>query len=288
MSTVAAPRCGRVALLGRPNVGKSTLLNRILGLKISITSRKAQTTRRRILGIRTRGEVQVIYLDTPGLYSGRRRREQVLNRVARAAFVEIDLALLVSEALRWGEEDEWVLQQVREGADCPLFLALNKIDRLGDRGELLPHIRELAERGLFGEIIPVSARRGENVQELEDCIAERMPEAAHRFSADTCSGDDEPLLVADLVREKIFHTLGDELPYAATPQVESMEERDAVLHVSVLIHVPREGQKKILIGKKGETLKRIGSAARRDMERLFGTRVMLRLWVRVSAGPAAA
>ncbi len=273
-------RCGRIAIVGRPNVGKSTLLNRILGVKVSITSRKPQTTRQRILGIKTEGQVQAIYQDTPGFHNARAHpANRHMNRAVVSALEGVHAIALVSEGLEWREEDERVLERTREQVGVPLLLVINKVDVLPEREQLLPCLERLGQRKIFSEIVPVSARRGYNVQRFEECILRCLPEGAHEFPPHCSTDGDEKFLAAELVREKIVRQLGDELPYVAAVEVEQMAEQGEVLHIHARVRVEREGQKVIVIGRGGQRLQSIGSAARRDMERLFRSKVMLHLQV---------
>ncbi|MAT65721.1 MAG: GTPase Era [Gammaproteobacteria bacterium] len=277
-------RCGLVALVGRPNVGKSTLLNRILGQKISITSNKPQTTRHRILGIKTTPQAQVVYIDTPGLHRGARRAlNRALNRAASDAIADVDLAVFLIEAGRWTDEDELVLRRLRQ-AGVPVLLAVNKIDRLEDRGQLLPELKTLAGRHDFAEILPLSAARGENLERLEQCVIERLPEGPPYFPEEQITDRSERFLAAELIREKLFRRLGQELPYGLTVQIEQFKEDDGLLRIHGLVWVERDSQKAIVIGKGGAMLKQIGREARLDMERLFGSKVFLQLWVKVKGG----
>ena len=275
---------GFVAIVGRPNVGKSTLLNRILGQKISITSRKPQTTRHQILGVKTANGIQTIYVDTPGIH---KRNEHALNRymnrAASSALRDVDLVVFVVDRTAWTDEDELVLSQL-QALKCPVILALNKADQLADKGELLPQIQSLSERFAFAEIIPVSAKAGTNVAELESLIASRLPDGVQYFPSDQVTDRSGRFLAAEIVREKITRRLGDEIPYQITVEIEQFKEIDGVLHINALIWVEREGQKKIIIGQGGEQIKKIGSDARIDMQKLFDSKVMLRTWIKVKRG----
>ena len=284
MGTESSRRCGYVAIVGRPNVGKSTLLNHLLGQKISITSRKPQTTRHQVLGIKTEGDVQVVFVDTPGLHSQTPREiNHYMNRAASAAIRDVDLVLFVVDRTAWTAEDELVLEQVQRSG-LPCALVLNKVDLLTDKGELLPALESLSARGDFVEIVPLSALRSHNMEVLEKLILEHLPESEHFFPEDQITDRSQRFLAAEIVREKITRQLGDELPYAVTVEIEEFAQDGDVLHISALILVERNGQKKILIGDKGTRLRSIGSEARRDMETLFDSRVMLKLWVKVKAG----
>lgn len=277
-------RCGFVAIVGRPNVGKSTLLNHILGQKLAITSRKPQTTRHRLLGIKTEGPVQAIYVDTPGLH---KRNDTALNRFMNKSAVsslkDVDLVIFMVDRTRWTDEDQMVLEKVNK-LSCPLLVVVNKVDRLADKNLLLPHLEWLTEQLPQAEIVPVSALHGKNLEALEALVAKRLPEGEHMFPEDQITDRSSRFLAAELVREKIIRQLGAELPYQMTVEVERFAQEGNVVHIHALILVEREGQKKIVIGEKGERLKSIGQSARKDMEILFDSKVMLHLWVKVKSG----
>jgi GTP-binding protein Era len=277
-------RCGYVAIVGRPNVGKSTLLNHILGQKISITSRKPQTTRHQVLGIKTEDQHQIIFVDTPGLHKDAAKAiNRYMNRAASSAIKDVDLVVFVVDRTAWTEEDAMVLEQIQR-AGLPTMLVVNKVDLLADKAELLPHLQVLADKGDFAAILPVSALHKHNVAELEAEILKLLPESRHFFPEDQITDRSQRFLAAEIVREKIMRQLGDELPYAITVEIEEFAQEGAVLHISAVIFVERKGQKKILIGEKGSRLRSIGTDARRDMELLFDSKVMLRLWVKVKSG----
>lgn len=277
-------RCGYVAIVGRPNVGKSTLLNYLLGQKISITSRKPQTTRHQVLGIKTEGNRQIIFVDTPGLHKGADKAiNRYMNRAATSALRDVDVVLMVVDRTAWTEEDEMVLQQVK-ATGLPIVLVINKVDLLDDKGELLPYLQQLEQKGPFHAILPLSALRRHNVDELEEEIVDLLPVAEHFFPEEQITDRSQRFLAAEIVREKIMRQLGDELPYAITVEIEEFSQEAETLHIAALIFVERKGQKKILIGEKGSRLRTIGSDARRDMELLFDSKVMLRLWVKVKSG----
>jgi GTP-binding protein Era len=277
-------RCGYVAIVGRPNVGKSTLLNHILGQKLSITSRKPQTTRHQLLGIKTEGDTQAIYVDTPGLHlRDEKAINRYMNRAASSALKDVDLVLFLVDRDRWTDEDDLVLQKVKQ-VDCPVLLVVNKIDRLNDKSELLPLLEQLAEKHSFTEIVPVSALRGHNRDDLEAVIERYLPEGIHLFPEDQITDRSERFLAAELVREKIMRQLGEEVPYAMAVEIEEFKVSPRLIEISALILVERQGQKKILIGEKGSRLRQIGTEARKDMERAFDSKVMLRLWVKVKSG----
>jgi GTP-binding protein Era len=270
--------------VGRPNVGKSTLLNHLLGQKISITSRKPQTTRHRVLGIKTEDHYQIIYVDTPGLHKDAEKAiNRYMNRAASSAIRDVDLVVFVVDRTAWTEEDEMVLEQVRQ-ARIPTLLVVNKVDLLEDKAQLLPHLQLLDGKGSFEAIVPLSALRTHNVTALEQEIVKRLPESEHFFPEDQITDRSQRFLAAEIVREKIMRQLGDELPYAVTVEIEEFSQEGEVLHISALILVERKGQKKIIIGEGGSRLRSIGMEARRDMERLFDAKVMLRLWVKVRSG----
>ena len=277
-------RCGYVAIVGRPNVGKSTLLNHILGQKISITSRKPQTTRHQVLGIKTEDNHQVIFVDTPGLHRGEDKAiNRYMNKAASSAIRDVDLVLFLVDRTAWTEEDQMVLEHVKR-AKLPTLLVVNKVDLLEDKNVLLPHLQALADRGEFEAIVPVSALRQRNVDSLEQEIIKYLPESAHFYPEEQITDRSQRFLAAEIVREKIMRQLGDELPYAVTVEIEEFALEGEVAHISALILVERNGQKKIIIGEKGSRLRSIGTDARKDMERLFDCKVMLRLWVKVKSG----
>ena len=277
-------RCGYVAIVGRPNVGKSTLLNHVLGQKISITSRKPQTTRHQVLGIKTEDDYQVIFVDTPGLHKAEEKAiNRYMNRAASSAIKHVDLVLFLVDRTAWTEEDQMVLEHVQR-AKIPTLLVVNKVDLLEDKNILLPHLQALADRGEFEAIVPVSALRQRNVDMLEQEILKYMPESEHFYPEEQITDRSQRFLAAEIVREKIMRQLGDELPYSVAVEIEEFGLDNEIAHISALILVEREGQKRIIIGDKGSRLRSIGTDARMDMERLFDCKVMLRLWVKVKSG----
>ncbi len=277
-------RCGYVAIVGRPNVGKSTLLNHLLGQKISITSRKPQTTRTQVLGIKTEEDCQIIFVDTPGLHQVEERAiNRYMNRAASSAIRDVDVIVMVIDRTAWTEEDEWVLQRVKQSG-LPTLLVVNKVDLLDNKQVLLPHLQGLAEKMPEATIVPLSALRGQNLEALEGEIRQRLPHSTHFFPEDQITDRSQRFLAAEMVREKIMRQLGDELPYAVAVEIEEFKQDGAILNISALILVERDGQKRILIGEGGSRLRSIGTEARRDMERLFDSKVMLRLWVKVKSG----
>ena len=279
-------RCGYVAIVGRPNVGKSTLLNHMLGQKISITSRKPQTTRHRVLGIKTDDNVQAIFVDTPGIHRTEESDKAInryMNRAASTAIKDVDLVVFVVDRSKWTDSDEWVLEQVKRTA-CPVILVINKVDKLEDKSTLLPWIKQIESKMEFAEIIPLSALQGSNLDRLENCISERLPEEDWLFDEDQITDRSSRFMASEMVREKIMRQLGDELPYEITVEIEEFVDSGKSLHISALILVEREGQKRIVIGDKGSRLKLIGQEARVDMEEMFERKVMLKLWVKVKSG----
>lgn len=284
MSEQEVSRCGYVAIVGRPNVGKSTLLNHILGQKLAITSRKPQTTRHNMLGVKTEGGVQAIYVDTPGMHKNNDKAlNRYMNRSASMALKDVDVVVFVVDRTRWTDEDQMVFERIQY-VECPLLIAVNKADRLEDKSELLPHLEWLAQQLPKAEIVPISALHGQNLDTLENLVASHLPEGEHFFPEDQITDRSSRFLAAELVREKIMRQLGAELPYQITVEIEEFKQEGRVLHIHALILVERDGQKKIIIGEKGERIKRIGQDARKDMEVMFDSKVMLNLWVKVKGG----
>ncbi len=277
-------RCGYIALVGRPNVGKSTLLNRILGQKLSITSRRPQTTRHQVLGINTVGKNQFIYVDTPGIHkSAGKAINRAMNKAATSALKDVDVIVFLIDRTRWTDEDELVMQMI-ESQKMPVIIAINKTDRLEDKAALIPVIENIAKRMPSAEIIPMAALHGNNVDVLEDTVAKYLPQGIHYFPEDQITDRNQRFFAAELVREKIMRQLGDELPYEMTVEIEEFKVEGHTLHIHATILVERDSQKRIVIGAKGERLKKIGIEARKDMEMMFGLKVMLNLWVKVKSG----
>jgi len=273
--------CGYVAIVGRPNVGKSTLLNRILGQKISITTRKPQTTRHQILGIKSTDGAQVIYVDTPGLHQGSKKAmNRYMNKAAASVINDVDVVVFVVDSLRWLDDDEAILEKLKD-IKVPVILALNKLDKLQDRGKLLPHIQQLSERMTFKEIIPISATNGENIESLESTVTALLPASPAFFPENQVTDKSERFIAAELVREKLMMRLGEEIPYSITVEIEQFKLENKVLHIHALIWVERDNQKSIVIGKEGEMLKAVGKQARIEMESMFEKKVFLKLWVKV-------
>lgn len=277
-------RCGYVAIVGRPNVGKSTLLNHILGQKLSITSRKPQTTRHNIVGIKTEGAVQTIYVDTPGQHLGQNKAiNRYMNQSAQTAMADVDLILFMVDKTAWTPEDEQVAKRL-ESVDRPVILVVNKVDQLRRREELLPHLQVLAEKLKVDEIVPISALRNDNLDRLESLIMARLPEGQHLFADDQITDRSMRFIAAEIIREKITRQVGDELPYEAAVEIEEYEDGPATTFISAAILVERDGQKRILVGEKGSRIKLIGQEARLEIERMIERKVMLKLWVKVKAG----
>ena len=276
-------RTGYVAIVGRPNVGKSTLLNRILGQKLSITSHKPQTTRHQILGIKTENDVQVVYVDTPGIHKiNDKAINRYMNKAATTAVKDVDLIILMIDRLRWTDEDEMALQAVKSQR-APAILVVNKVDFIREKEELLPFLEEVSKKHTFDQVIPVSAKTGHNVERLESLIESYMPESGYFYPEDQITDRTSRFLAAELVREKIMRQLGDELPYSMTVEVEEFIHSGELIEISALILVERASQKRIVIGDGGYRIKQIGIEARKDMEILFDCKVMLKLWVKVKA-----
>lgn len=277
-------RCGYVAIVGRPNVGKSTLLNHILGQKISITSRKPQTTRNNVVGIKTEGDVQIMFVDTPGMHLGQQKAiNRYMNRAANTAMKDVDVVVFVVDRFIWTEEDEAVAEKLQY-VTCPIILAVNKVDEIADKETLLPHLDVLSQKLKIAEIIPLSALRNINLDRLEQLIVDRIPEGQHMYPEDQITDRSSRFMAAEIVREKITRQLGDELPYEMAVEIEEFKQDGHLLNIGALILVEREGQKRILIGDKGERIKLIGTQARIDMEKLFDMKIMLKLWVKVKSG----
>lgn len=279
-----AHRCGYVALVGRPNVGKSTLLNHLLGQKISITSRKPQTTRHRILGIKTTEKAQVIYVDSPGLHRrATRAMNRYMNRTAKSVLNDVDVVIVVVEALQWTADDDMVISHLQQ-IKVPVILAINKIDKVKLREELLPFMQHVSEKYAFAQVLPISAKAGNNLQELEGEIYKLLPESIAFYPQDQITDRSERFMAAEIVREKLMRSLGQELPYNLTVEIEAFKEQDKINHISALVWVERENQKAIVIGNAGARIKDIGRKARLDMEQLFGKKVFLEIWVKVKEG----
>jgi GTPase len=281
MNEKTADRCGYVAIVGRPNVGKSTLLNRILGIQLAITSHKAQTTRHAILGIKSFDQGQVVYVDTPGIHDrSDNAMNRYLNRTARSVLSDVDLLVFVVEALRWTREDEKVLALIGQ-SEAPVILVVNKVDRIKQKEALLPFLSEMAARHQFAEIIPLSAKSGKNLQSLEACVLQALPENERIFPDDQLTDRPEKFFAAEMIREQITRRYAKELPYATSVEIEKFEELEGRYRIHAVIWVEKAGQKGIIIGRNGQALKEMATQARKSMEKFFQTKVHLEIWVKV-------
>lgn len=277
--------CGFVAIVGRPNVGKSTLLNQLLGQKISITSRKPQTTRHRIMGIHTEGPYQAIYVDTPGLHIEEKRAiNRLMNRAASSSIGDVELIIFVVEGTHWNDDDDMVLNKLRD-QKCPVLLAINKVDNVTDKTKLLPHIQFISQQMNFLDVVPISAEKGTNVDTVASIVRKHLPQAIHHFPEDYITDRSQRFMASEIIREKLMRFLGEELPYSVTVEIErfATNERGGY-DINGLILVEREGQKKMVIGNKGSKIKTIGIESRQDMEEMFENKVHLELWVKVKSG----
>lgn len=275
-------RCGYVALVGRPNVGKSTLMNRILGQKLSIVTAKPQTTRQRIAGIKTTREGQVIYLDTPGIHlAAKRALNRYMNRVAHAAFQDVDLILFLIEAGRWSKQDEYVARAL-ESVSTPVWLVVNKIDLVAQKTRLLQFLQKEVRTERFSEVFLVAAKSGDGVEDLESRVLRLLPFSRPFYDEDQFTDRSERFLASELIREQLMLRLHQELPYALTVEVEEFKRTNGLIRIGAVIWVEREGQKQIVIGKGGDVLKFVGTRARQALQALFDEKVFIRLWVKVS------
>jgi len=284
-SSSSETHCGLVAIVGRPNVGKSTLLNSLLGQKISITSRKPQTTRHRILGILTEGNKQAILLDTPGLHVDEKRAiNRLMNRAASSSIAEVELVMFLVEGTKWTKDDELVLQKIKN-ANVACVLVINKIDNVQDKEELLPHLQKLGALYDFKQIIPISASKGDNVDKIQQLCFESLSQSEFWFPEDYVTDRSSRFMASEILREKLMRFTGDELPYSTTVEIEQFKQDEkGILHINALILIERKSQKRMVIGNKGERLKTIGQEARRDMEEMFDQKVFLETWVKVKSG----
>ena len=274
--------CGYISIIGKPNVGKSTILNHILGKKISITSRKSQTTRNNILGIKTENDRQMIFADTPGMHiKSPKAMNKVLNRSAESLIEDSDIILFVVQRLTLDDEDLSVLKKLKE-ANSKVICVVNKVDQISDKNKLLPMIGRLAEEYSFLDIIPISAINNEGIKELEHLIKKYLPENDHIYGEeDIQNSHKDTFMISELIREKIIRMLGDELPHDTFVQVELLEDEDEIIKIHAVIYVVRDSQKQIVIGKGGGTLKKIGQQARLELEDYFKKKVFLKTWVKV-------
>lgn len=274
-------RCGFVAIVGRPNVGKSTLLNNLIGTKISITARKPQTTRHRVLGIHSYDHIQAIYVDTPGLHTkGKRALNRTLNNAAISAMLDVDVVIFMIEAKRWMDDDQWILDKLKN-TKKPVILVINKIDRIKDKVELMPFIQEVSEKYPFVDVVPLAALSGDNVSAISKTVAKYIPTGIHLFPEGQITDRSDQFLVTEVVREKLIRHLGQEVPHSIAITLDKFAVENNVRHVAAVIWVERDGQKKIVIGKNGEVLKKIGTLARKELEDYFGQKVFLECWVKI-------
>ncbi|MCH8536291.1 MAG: GTPase Era [Alkalimonas sp.] len=283
-TTDAVTYAGLVAIVGRPNVGKSTLLNQLIGQKVSITSKKPQTTRHRILGIDTQGHYQTVYVDTPGLHIEEKRAiNRLMNRAAASSIIDVELVIFVVEGTRWTDDDQMVLNRLI-AAKKPVILAVNKVDHYQDKNSLLPHLQWLGQQLDFIEVVPLSAKTGNNVDNLRALVQKRLPQCEFFFPDDYITDRSMRFMAAEIVREKLMRFLGDELPYSVTVEIERFKWEDKLYHIAALVLVERESQKRMVIGNKGERVKTIATEARKDLERLLEQQVFLQVWVKVKSG----
>lgn len=276
--------CGYIALVGRPNVGKSTLLNRLIQQKLSITSRKPQTTRHSILGINTKDDYQYVYVDTPGIHLGSKKAiNKLMNKTAFGVINDVDVIAFVVDGTHWNEEDEYVLDRIKK-SNIPCMLVINKVDKIIDKEKLLPWIEQMQQKHNFVSIIPLSAKTGVQVDALEVAFTPYMPEGPHLFLADQVTDRPTKFLCAELLREKIFRFCGQELPYSVTVDIESFKEEEKLIRIHALILVDKANHKRMIIGDKGQKLKEMATGARKDMESLLGKKVFLQCWCKVKSG----
>ena len=276
---------GLIAIVGRPNVGKSTLLNALLGQKISITSKKPQTTRHRILGILTEENRQAVLVDTPGLHTEEKRAiNRLMNRAASSSIAEVELIMFLVEGTHWTQDDELVLSKVKQSG-APCILVVNKTDNISDKDELLPHLQKLGEMHEFRDIVPISASKGHGVNTIHKLCMASLPQGGFWFDEDQVTDRSSRFMASEIIREKLIRFTGDELPYSITVEIEQFKmDEKGIIHINALILVERDSQKRMVIGNRGERLKTIGQEARRDMENLFESKVFLETWVKVKSG----
>lgn len=278
--------CGFIAIVGRPNVGKSTLLNNLLGQKISITSRKPQTTRHRIMGVDTEGDYQAIYVDTPGLHIEEKRAiNRLMNRAANSSLSDVNLVLFLVDGTHWTADDEMVFTKLQK-ANFPVVLCINKVDNVKERADVMTHMHELTQRYNFVDVVPISAKHGTNVNVLHKHVRQHLPKTIHHFPEEYVTDRSQRFMASEILREKLMRFTGEELPYSVTVEIERFDYNPDTdgFRINALILVERSGQKKMVIGTKGEKIKTIGQQARLDMEELFGRKVYLETWVKVKSG----
>ena len=276
-------KSGYVSIVGKTNAGKSTLLNNILGQKIAITSRKPQTTRHRFLGIKTEGNHQIIFVDTPGFHSGQKRAlNRYMNKIATNAMRGVDIVLYVVDNLNWSEEDLERVQSISH--ETSIILVINKTDKLNDKNILLPFIEERSKDSVFSHIIPISALKSIVVEELVGLVNDKLPLGSHLYPEDQVTNISEKFLASEVIREKCINKLGDELPYRISVSIERFSELKKIIHIDSVIYVEKQSQKGMLIGQSGSRLKSIGTASRIELEELLDSKIMLKTWVKVKSG----
>ena len=276
-------KSGYVSIVGKTNAGKSTLLNNILGQKIAITSRKPQTTRHRFLGIKTQGNHQIIFVDTPGFHSGQKRAlNRYMNKIATNAMRGVDIVLYVVDNLNWSEEDLERVQSISH--ETSIILVINKTDKLNDKNLLLPFIEERSKDSVFSHIIPISALKSIGVEELVGLVNDKLPLGSHLYPEDQVTNISEKFLASEVIREKCINKLGDELPYRISVSIERFSELKKIIHIDSVIYVEKQSQKGMLIGQSGSRLKSIGTASRIELEELLDSKIMLKTWVKVKSG----
>tara|TARA_B100001173_G_scaffold120079_1_gene104335 strand:+ start:127 stop:1032 length:906 start_codon:yes stop_codon:yes gene_type:complete len=277
-------KSGYISIVGRTNVGKSTLLNEILGQKISITSRKPQTTRHRLLGIKTIEDSQMIFIDTPGFHKDHKRAlNQYMNKVASSAMKGVDILVYIIEGLNWTEEDQELMNQIPEGCETSI-LVINKIDKINQKDDMLPFIGTMSDLNKFSDIIPISALKKQNITALVDTILLKLPKGNHIYPTDQVADMSERFLASEIIREKCITRVGDELPYRISVSIEKFKEEEKITHIDANLYVEKNSQKGMLIGSSGSKLKSIGTASRLELEEILQTKVMLNLWVKVKSG----
>ena len=281
MNSSQTKKTGMVSLIGKTNVGKSTLLNQLVEQKVSITSRKPQTTRQRLLGIKTEGSNQIIYVDTPGFHQGHKRAlNKFMNKTALSSIEGVDIVLFVVDALNFSQTDEYLLSQVST-KDNQVMLVINKIDKVAKKEKLIPFVEEVTKLFPFLEVIPISALKRKNIDILEKEITKRLPVGDHLYPEDQIADSSERFLASEIIREKCISRVGDEIPYRLSVVIDSFKEEDKLITIDGTIYIEKSSQKGIVIGEQGKRLKAIGTAARKDLERMLDNKVMLRLWVKV-------
>jgi len=280
----AVKRCGFVAIMGRPNVGKSSLLNALLGKKVSITSFKPQTTRDQIMGIKTEQDTQIVFVDTPGMHLGAKKAlNRQMNKIASQSVRDVNAIVFVVEALQWTPEDEWVAKRLQK-QQCPVIIAINKIDLVPEKTQLLTFLQKLSEWFPQSQLVPISVIKKMQVQTIENLVKPHLPISPFYYEEDQITDKSVHFQSAEIIREKLMRTLEKEIPYALYVQIEKMEDNPTICHIHALIWVEREGQKGIIVGEGGQKLKAIGTAARLDLERFFEKKICLKLWVKVREG----